>query len=100
VFLAQATHEQEHALPLREDHHLDVRVVPAFFQDLFELAELGADRIVRVQDVIGIADHAHHRQLALQLVLLALAERAAAGLRGEPHDLVFVIGIGLFLPVR
>ena len=87
--LAQLAHQFEHPFPLGKDDHLRV-VLAALVEQLFQLTELGAHPVFRVEDVIGVADHAHHRQMAHELVLLLLRERTALGDEGKPRHRAFV----------
>ena len=89
--LAQGPDQFEHALPLGEDDDLDVAVLAALFEDLLQFVELGAGAVLRVEDVIGVADHAHHGELPEQLLLLLLGQRPALGDAREARHLSLVV---------
>src|ERR1044071_9484020 len=75
--------ELEHAFPLGEDD--DLGPVPAaFLEDLIQFTELRADAVVRVEDVIGVADHPHHGQFAHELVEFLPGEGPAPGGLEQP----------------
>ena len=46
----------------------------------------GTVAVSGIEDVIGVADHAHHGQFAHELVLFLLRERAAFGDVSQPRD--------------
>ena len=78
ALVAQVAHQLEHPFPLGEDDDLGV-ILAAFVQEFLDFRQLGTGAVVGVEDVIGVADHPHHGQFALELVLLLLRERAALG---------------------
>ena len=76
---AQLARQFEHALPFGEHDHFHVRIITAFFEDFLQFGNFGAGALFGVEDVIGVADHAHHIHMPQQFVLLGLGERAAFG---------------------
>ncbi len=88
--LAQPAHQFQHALPFGEDDDLHVGVVAAFFEDLLQLGQLRAGALLGIEDVVGVADHPHHVEVAQQLVLLLLRQRAAFGNAGQLGNDAFV----------
>ena len=89
---AQIARQFQHPLPFRENDDFDVLVVAAFLEDFFQLLDFGAGALLGVQDVIGVADHAHHVQMAQQLVLFRLGQRTAFGDGSQPgHDAFMVV---------
>ena len=61
---AQVPHQIQHPLPFGKNNHFDVPIVTAFLQDFFQLFKLGTSAMLRVEDIIGVANHAHHVQMA------------------------------------
>ena len=96
ALVAMVTHEFEHSLPLGKDDDLGV-VAGAFVEQFFNFSELGADAVAGIEDVICVANHPHHREFALELVLFLLRERAALGDVDELQHLLLVAAIVLFL---
>ena len=88
---AQLARQFEHPLPFGEDDDLDVGVVAAFFEELLQFRQLRAGAVLGIEDVVGVADHAHHGQMAQQLVLFLLRERAAFGDAGQLGDDALVV---------
>ena len=83
---AKLTHQLEHPLPFGEDQHFHVRVVAAFFENFLQFGEFGAGAVFGIEDIIGIAIHAHHGQVAEQSVLLRLGQRAPSCQRSHFRD--------------
>ncbi len=92
--LAQLPHQHEHALPFRKNEHLHIFVVAALRKDLSQFLKLGTGAVVRIEDEVGVADHAHHGELALQLLRLLLSQRTPLGDRHQARHLGFMIRIG------
>ena len=67
TLFAEVAHELKHPLPFREDDYLGV-VFPAILEQLSQLAQLWAAAVFEIEDLIGVANHAHHCEFALKLL--------------------------------
>ena len=96
---AEFAHQLQHPFPLGEDDDLHLGGVADLLEDFLQLAELGTGAVVVTEDIVRVADHAHHRQFAHELVEFDRQQRAAPGLRAQLRDNSFVALVGLALGV-
>ena len=95
--LQPVTCKFEHAFPFGEEHDFDFRLCQAVLQDIFEFFDFRGRAVFAIENIIRVADHAHHGQLAHQLLLLLLRQRTPLGDVNQPRYLRFVVTIRLAL---
>ncbi len=94
---AQVAHQFEHSFPFGKHDHLHPFVLAAFFEHFLQLRQLRTVAHFRVENVGGVADHAHHGQMDHEPVLLLFGERTALGDGGQAGHDVGVVIIDLLL---